>query len=68
MIDPELFRRYDALRSAAEQVQSQFKDRHDHYVFDGSMNDVEHLRDTIDAVESYMIENNIEPPEADDCE
>lgn len=59
----ELIRRYDNLRSMAQNLQRKFHDRGDHYEFTGSMNDVEFLRSAIEDVEGYMIENNIPVPQ-----
>ncbi len=63
MSNAELIRRYDNLRSMAQNLQRKFRNRGDHYEFTGGMNDVEMLRDAIDEVEGYMIENNIPVPQ-----
>lgn len=60
--DRQLIERYDMLRSAAQNLQRQFDDCGGHYEFTGTMNDVNWLRDAIEAVEDFMILNDIPIP------
>jgi hypothetical protein len=63
--DHGLLLRYDRVRSFAQNLQGRFKASPggDEYVYRGSMNEVEVLRDALADLEGYMNANGIEVPD-----
>lgn len=65
--DRGLLLRYDRVRSFAQLVQKQLKASPggDQYIYRGSMNQVEALRDALNDLEGYMVSNNLNVPDDD---
>jgi hypothetical protein len=63
--DRGLILRYDRVRSFANNLQRKMKQSPggDEYVYRGSMNEVEALRDVLNDLEIYMQSNNIDVPD-----
>lgn len=62
-MNKELMLRYDRVRTFAKLLTNEFDDHGSHYVFKGSMNSVEFLREAVNDLETFMETNNISPPE-----